>query len=158
MRHKVFKRIRRCKTAFAILMALDVIVILIFAMVRFRDNFWPKQEIWVDETNETIVTSQVGEWNLPTDGITRVVMIPGLGDRLFEVYYKDESMKITEVLRYGDVSNEMDQLVREHGEIEGSRAASKIQLILGVVFFMVILGEVITFKVEESVENKMFNQ
>ena len=155
MNHKFFKRIRRCKTAFAILMGLDLIVIIIFGIIRFIDNLWANQELWVDETNEKVVISQVGEWYLPTEGITRVVMIPGLGDKRFKVYYKDGSMKTTEVLRSGDVSDEMDQLVREYGENEGSRRAYKIYFILGAVFFVALFSEVITFKIEESVENSL---
>ena len=99
--------------------------------------------------------SQVEEWHLPTEGITRVVMIPGLGDMSYKVYYKDGSMKTTEVLRSGDVSNEMDQLVRKYGENEGSRRANRIYFILGVVFFIALFSEVITFKIEESVENSL---
>ncbi len=155
MNHKFFKRIRRCKTAFAILMGLDLIVFIIFSIIRFIDNLWPNQEIWMDETNEKTVISQVEEWHLPTEGITRVVEIPGLGDMKFKVYYKDGSMKTTEVLRSGDVSNEMIQLVREYGENEGSRRANKIYFILGAVFFIALLSEVITFKIEESVENSL---
>ena len=155
MNHKIFRSIRRCKTAFAILMGLDVIVIIIFGIMRFMDNLWANQEIWVDETNEKVVISQAEEWHLPTEGITRVVMIPGLGDRRYKVYYEDGSMKTTEVLRSGDVSNEMDRLVNEYGENEGSRRAGKIYFILGAVFFAALLGEVITFKIEESVDNSL---
>ena len=155
MYHKLFKRIRGFKIAFAVLMGLDLFVIIMFGIIRFKDNLWPNQEIWVDETNEKVVISQVGEWHLPTEGVTRVVMIPGLGDMSFKVYYKDGSMKTTGVLRSGNDSNEMAQLIREYGENEGSRRASKIYFALGAVFFFALLSEVITFKIEESVENSL---
>ena len=155
MNHSFFKRIRRCKTVFAILIGLDVIFIFIFSILRFIDTLWGNQELWVDDTNKKTVIFQVEEWNLPTEGITRVVMIPGLGDLSYKVYYKDGSMKTTGVLRSGDVSNEMSQLVREYGEDEGSRRAYTIYLILGAVFFIALLSEVITFRIEEHVDNSL---
>lgn len=155
MNHSFFKRIRRCKTVFAILIGLDVIVIIIFSILRFIDTLWGNQELWVNDTNEKVVISQVEEWHLPTEGITRVVMIPGLGDVSYKVYYKDGSMKTTGVLRSGDVSNEMSQLVGAYGEDEGSRRANTIYLVLGAVFFIALLSEVITYKIEEHVDNSL---
>lgn len=155
MNHKIFKRIRRFKIAFAILMGLDLIILIMFGIMRFIDNLWPNQEVWADDTNEKVVMSQVEEWQLPTEGIVRVVKIPGLGDMKFKVHYKDGSMKTTGVLRSGDVSNEMAQLIREYGENEGSRRASKIYFALGAVFFFALLSEVITFKIEDSVDNSL---
>lgn len=155
MNHSFFKRIRRCKTAFAILIGLDVIVIIIFSILRFIDTLWGNQELWVNDTNKKTVISQVEEWHLPTEGITRVVMIPGLGDVSYKVYYRDGSMKTTGVLRSGDVSNEMSQLVGAYGEDEGSRRANTIYLVLGAVFFIALLSEVITYKIEEHVDNSL---
>ena len=158
MNHRFFKRIRRCKTAFAILIGLDLIVIIIFGIMRFIDNLWANQELWVDETNEKVVISQVGEWYLPTEGITRVVMIPGLGDKRFKVYYKDGSSKTTGWLSAGKVSDKSVQIFNECGENEGSRRASKIYFALGAVFFFALLSEVITFKIEDSVDNSLMEE
>ena len=155
MNHKFYLRTRRFKIAFAVFMGLDLIILIMFGIMRFIDNLWPNQEIWVDETNEKAVISQVEEWNMPTEGIIRVVKVPGLGDMEFKVYYRDGSMKTTGVLRSGDVSNEMAQLIREYGENEGSRRASKIYFALGAVFFFALLSEVITFKIEDSVDNSL---
>lgn len=158
MNHKIFKRIRRFKTAFAILMGLDLIIIICFGIMRFIDNLWPNQEIWVDETNKKVVISQVEEWQLPTEGITRIVMVPGLGDMEFKVYYKDGSIETTGWLSAAKVSDKTDQLFEEYGENEGSRSAEKIYCALGVVFFLALLGEVIVFKIEDSVEKSMMEK
>ena len=155
MNNKIFKRIRRFKAAFAILMGLDLVIIIWFGITRFIDNLWPDQEIWVDETNKKAVMSQVEEWQFPTEEIIRVVKQPGLGDMAFTVYYKDGSIETTGWLSAAKVSDATDQFFREYGENEGSRNAGKIYLALGVVFFLALLGEVITFKAEDSVDNSL---
>lgn len=155
MNHTVFKRIRKFKILFAVLMGLDLIIIIWFGITRFIDNLWPNQEIWVDETNEKAVMQQVEEWQLPTEEITRVVKVPGLGDMEFKVYYKDGSSKTTGWLSAGKVSDKSVQIFNECGENEGSRSAEKIYLALGVVFFLALLGEVITFKIEDYVDNSL---
>lgn len=158
MNHNFFKRIRGFKIAFAVLMGMDLIILIMFGIMRFIDNLWPNQEIWVDETNETVLISQVEEWNLPTERLDRVVKIPGLGDMKFKVYYKDGSMRTTGVLRAGGVSNEMVKLVEEYGENEGSRSARKIYFVLSAVFLLVLLSEVITIRIEDSVEKSLMEE
>lgn len=153
MEHKFFKRIRRVKKALAVLMAMDLVIIVWFSIMRFEANLWPNQEIWVDETNEKAVIAQAKEWQLPTEEITRVVMIPGLGDREFKVYYEDGSIETTGWLRESKVSNKASQLINEYGENEGSRSADKIYFALGVVFFLALLSEVITCKIENLADN-----
>ncbi len=156
--HKFFKRIRRFKIAFAVLIGLDLIIILMFGIMRFKDNLWPNQEIWVDETNEKAVISQVEEWHLPTEGITRVVKIPGLGDMEFKVYYKDGSNETTGWLHASKVSNKTVQLVEEYGENEGSRSARKVYFALSAVFFLTLLSEVIILKIENFVEKSLMEE
>lgn len=158
MDKKIFKRIRRFKAVFAILMGLDLVIFIGFGIMRYIDNLWPNQEIWVDAANKKAVMSQVEGWQFPTEEITRVVKQPGLGDMAFTVYYKDGSIETTGWLSDAKVSNETDQLFREHGENEGSRNAGKIYLALGVVFFLALLGEVITFKAEDSVDNSLMEE
>lgn len=158
MNHKFYLRIRRFKIAFAVLMGLDLIILIMFGIIRFKDNLWPNQEIWVDEMNEKAVLAQIEEWNLPTEGIIRVVKVPGLGDMEFKVYYKDGSVETTGYLHESKVSHETYQLIREYGENEGSRRANKIYFVLSAVFFVALLGEVITFKREDSVENSLMDE
>ena len=157
MNKKIFKRIRSFKIAFAILMGLDLVILIWFGIVRFGDNLWPNQEIWVDETNKKAVMSQVEKWQLPTEEIIRVVKQPGLGDMAFTVYYKDGSMEATGWLSAGKVPGESLQLFVEYGENEGSRNARKVYFVLGAVFFLALLGEAIAFKVEDSVDNSLMD-
>lgn len=74
------------------------------------------------------------------------------------MYYKDGRMETTGWLSAGKVSNKTVKLFEEYGENEGYRSASKIYIVLGVVFFLALLGEVITFKIEDSAEKSMMEE